>query len=73
MEITVEGVEASKATGSISHSILHTEAEDKIQKLVQDPAAIEESNDGKETHVSNAMLDLQNDLFFPKDMPRHEK
>ncbi|KAL8155659.1 hypothetical protein AgCh_000890 [Apium graveolens] len=72
VEIIADGVEASEAIGSISHSILHTEAEDKIQKLVQDPAAIEESNDGKETHVSNIMLDLENDLFFPEDMPIHE-
>ncbi|KAL8097561.1 hypothetical protein AgCh_030620 [Apium graveolens] len=72
VEITAEGVEASEATESISHSILHTEADDKVQKLVQDPTAIEESNDGKETHVYKAMLDLEDDLFFLEDMPMHE-
>ncbi|KAL8124233.1 hypothetical protein AgCh_012028 [Apium graveolens] len=69
VEITAEGVEASEATGSISHSILHNKTEDKIQILVQDPDAIEECNDGKETQISNAMLDLKNDIFFPEDMP----
>ncbi|KAL8119997.1 hypothetical protein AgCh_017215 [Apium graveolens] len=45
----------------------------QITAEVQNLAAIEESNDGKETHLSNAMLDLANELFFPEDMPMHKE
>ncbi|KAL8103385.1 hypothetical protein AgCh_027814 [Apium graveolens] len=38
---------------------------------VQNPVDIEESNDGEEANISNAIIDPEDDLFFPKDMPMH--
>ena len=66
VELTAEGVESSEATGSyiapISNSILHAEAGDEVQQLVQNPVAIEESNDDEEANVSNAIIDPEDDL-----------
>ncbi|KAL8092030.1 hypothetical protein AgCh_034347 [Apium graveolens] len=75
VELTAEGVEASKATGShtvqISNYILHAEAGDEVQQLVQNPIAIEESNVGEEANFSNAITDPEDDLFFLEDMHMH--
>ena len=75
VELTVEGMEAYEATGShtsqISNSILNVESGDKVQQLVQNPVVIEESNDGEEANISNAIIDPEDDLFFPEDMPTH--
>ena len=77
MELTVEDVEASEATGShtapISSSILHVEASDEVQQLVQNLVAIEESNDGEKANISNVILDPGDDLFFSEDMPMHKR
>ncbi|KAL8123577.1 hypothetical protein AgCh_011525 [Apium graveolens] len=62
---------AGSHTAPISNSILHAEAGDEVQQLVQNPVVIEESNDGEEAHISNVIIDPEDDLFFPEDMPTH--
>ncbi|KAL8156635.1 hypothetical protein AgCh_001641 [Apium graveolens] len=75
VEFNDDCMEASEAVGShttpISDSILHAEAGDEVQQIVQDPVANEESNNGKEADISNVLIDPEDDLFFPEDMPNH--
>ncbi|KAL8108679.1 hypothetical protein AgCh_024951 [Apium graveolens] len=73
----VADAQSTKGTDADIHSVESQENSDVSKafnlpaSLMQDPDAIEESNDGKETHVSNSMLDLEDDLLFPEDMPMH--